>query len=140
MRALRGLICAGIIGTVFAVAGTGIAAGTAVPILTGPNAFNAKGFGQVKPRTIFLGGDPTGLVCRIHWLTWGGALAVGTGVGWTINSHESVAEGAPALAVVVLSRLGTWHGRPAYKSWTWYFPEGRSGLHPAVCEIDGHPA
>ena len=108
--------------------------------LTGPNAFNAKGFGQIKPSTIFLGGDPTGLVCRIHWLTWGGALAVGTGVGWTINSHESVAEGAPARAVFVLSRLGPWDGRPAYKSWAWYFPEGRNGFHPPACEIGGHPA
>ncbi len=123
------------------------AASATVPILTGAGASTefgpspgAKGFGQVKPKTIFLGGDPTGLVCRIHWLTWGGRVAVGLGVGWTLTSHESVAEGAPSLAVVVLSRLGTWHGRPAYTRWGWEFPEGRNGFHPPVCQLDGHAA
>ncbi len=27
----------------------------------------AKGFGRGKPRKIYYGGDPTGLVCVIHW-------------------------------------------------------------------------
>jgi hypothetical protein len=121
------------------------AASATVPILTGqPNPLpDAKGFGQVKPKTIYLGGDPTGLVCRIHWLTWGGQLAIGTGVGWYITSHQAVSEGTPASAVVVLSRLGTWHGRPAYKAWGWYYPEAEAGsefIHPAVCQINGHAA
>lgn len=98
-----------------------------VPILTGPNPLDGEGFGQVKPTTIFLGGDPTGLVCRIHWLSWGGEFAVGTGIGWYINSTKSVAEGHAAPAVVVLYRLGTWKGRRAYKSWSWYYPGEGSG-------------
>lgn len=40
-----------------------------------------KGFGRVKPREIFYGSDPTGLVCDIHWHSWGGRVARGTGVG-----------------------------------------------------------
>ena len=81
-----------------------------------------------------MGGDPTGLVCRIHWLSWGGEFAVGTGVGRCINSHESVAEGHSAPAVVVLYRLGTWDGRSAYKRWNWYYPGKGSGFgHVARC-------
>jgi hypothetical protein len=84
---------------------------SAVPILTGPTPYNGAGFGHARPSTIFQGGDPTGLVCHIHWLSWGGPLAVGTGIGWYVNSHESVAEGQAAPVVVVLYRLGT-VGRP----------------------------
>jgi hypothetical protein len=109
---------------------------SAVPILTGPNPFNGKGFGSVKPGIIFQGGDPTGLVCRIHWLSWGGAFAVGTGIGWYINSYESVAEGHAAPAVVVLYRLGRWKGRSAYKAWTWYYPGNGSGFgHIPRCSV-----
>jgi hypothetical protein len=112
------------------LAGVSLAIGTGagVPILTGPKPFNGKGFGQVKPRTIFLGGDPTGLVCRIQWLSWGGEFAVGTGVGWYVNSHESVAEGHAAPAIVVLYRLGTWEGHRAHKFWSWYYPGNGSGF------------
>jgi hypothetical protein len=81
-----------------------------------------KGFGQVKPREIFYGGDPTGLVCDIHWHSWGGRVARGTGVGWYVSAKESVAQGHAAIATVVASRLGKWKGRPAYNRLTWSFP------------------
>ena len=42
-----------------------------------------KGFGQVKPRTIFYGGDPTGLVCYIHWRNWGAPTALGSTLAGT---------------------------------------------------------
>jgi hypothetical protein len=81
-----------------------------------------KGFGQVKPREIFYGGDPTGLVCDIHWHSWGGRVARGTGVGWYISANQSVAQGHAAIATVIASNLGTWNGRPAYNRLTWSFP------------------
>lgn len=81
-----------------------------------------KGFGRVKPHEIFYGGDPTGLVCDIHWHSWGGRVARGVGVGWYISSNQSVNEGHAAKAKVVASKLGTWKGRPAYDRLTWSFP------------------
>lgn len=81
-----------------------------------------EGFGQVKPRVIFYGGDPTGLVCDIHWHAWGGRVARGTGVGWYVSGNESVAQGHSAIATVIASRLGRWKGRPAYNRLRWSFP------------------
>jgi hypothetical protein len=81
-----------------------------------------KGFGRVKPREIYYGGDPTGLVCDIHWHSWGGRGARGTGVGWYISGNQSVAQGHAAIATVIASKLGTWKGRPAYNRLTWSFP------------------
>jgi hypothetical protein len=73
-----------------------------------------KGFGRVKPRTIDYGGDPTGLVCRIDWHSWGGRVARGSGVGWYVSGNQSVGQGHPAKASKVASKLGKWTGRPAY--------------------------
>jgi hypothetical protein len=47
------------------------------PKFTGPYG---KGWGTAAPTTIFNGGDPSGLVTRIHWSGWGGAAAVGHGL------------------------------------------------------------
>jgi hypothetical protein len=90
------------------------------------------GFGQVKPREIFYGGDPTGLVCRIHWKSWGGSVARGSGVSLYVGSNQSVAQGHGATVNVVASKLGTWKGRPAYNRLVWSFPNhGRD--RAAVC-------
>jgi hypothetical protein len=126
IRRLRYFLAAALIA---AVAGTAVATAgsTQVPILTGPMPLTGAGFGHIKPKTIYQGGDPTGLLCTIHWLSWGGPMAVGTGTGWYINSHQAVSQGKPAPAVVVLYHLGVWHGRRAYKRWTWYFPGSGTG-------------
>jgi hypothetical protein len=97
-----------------------------------PGLQGTKGFGQVKPREIYYGGDPTGLVCRIHWHSWGGPIARGTGVGWYINGSQSVSQGHPATATVVASKLGTWNGRPAYNRLRWSFPN-HGGDRRAPC-------
>lgn len=81
-----------------------------------------KGFGQVKPREIYYGGDPTGLVCMIHWDSWGGQVARGTGVGWYVGGSQSVAQGHAAIADVDATKLGKWKSRPAYNRLTWTFP------------------
>jgi hypothetical protein len=122
-KALIVLFC-----VVAAVAATEASAGTTpTPILTGAYTVpSSKGFGQVKPTTIYLGGDPTGLVCRIRWASWGGQFAVGTGTGYYIGPHQVVAAGHQAPAVVVLYHLGSWRGRPAYTKFQWYFPQNGS--------------
>jgi hypothetical protein len=71
-------------------------------------------------------------VCRIHWDGWGNRTARGTGVGWYVKRGQAVAKGHAAIANVVVSKLGTWKGRPAYNKLTWSFPHhGRD--RAAVC-------
>lgn len=106
------------------------------PILTGPMPMNGAGFGQVEPRTIYLGGDESGLVCRIRWKSWGGAKAIGSGTGWYLSAGQITAYGHWAPARVVLSHLGTWHGRRAYKHLNWTFPtQGRVRGKIAPCTV-----
>jgi hypothetical protein len=115
----------------FAMTGLVASAGAASAPIVSPKAdpyyrygglSGTKGFGQVKPREIYYGGDPTGLVCRIHWHSWGGGTAHGTGVGWYVSGNQSVGQGHAALANLTASRLGTWKGRRAYNRLTWSFP------------------
>lgn len=40
-----------------------------------------KGWGKVRPKRIFNGGVPSGLIQRIRWTGWGGRTAKGTGRG-----------------------------------------------------------
>lgn len=92
-----------------------------------------KGFGQVRPHEIYYGGDPTGLVCHIHWHSWGGRVARGTGVGWYVSGNESVAQGHASIATVIASKLGTWKGRPAYNRLRWSFPNHGSERPVSSC-------
>lgn len=92
-----------------------------------------QGFGRVKPREIYYGGDPTGCVWDIRWRSWGSRVARGTGVGWYVNRKESVAQGHAALAIVIASKLGTWKGRPAYNRLTWSFPNNGRDRRASSC-------
>lgn len=40
----------------------------------------ARGWGTIKPRTVYNGGDPAGLVTSIHWQHWGEKSAIGWGL------------------------------------------------------------
>jgi hypothetical protein len=93
------------------------------PILAGPWARSQQGYGHARPATIFNGGDPTGLLTHIEWLTWGGARAVGVGTSTYVGPHQATAEGTLQAAVVVLFKLGACRGHRAYDAVTWYFPE-----------------
>jgi hypothetical protein len=107
------------------------ASAVAAPIVGGPadpyfkfgGLRGTRGFGQVKPREIFYGGDESGLVCHIRWKTWGGATAVGYGDGWYVGSHQSTSQGHQAVAILNASHLGTWRGKSAYLKLTWSFPQ-----------------
>jgi hypothetical protein len=100
------------------------------PILAGPWGMGQKGYGHVKPHTIFNGGDPTGLVEHIDWLSWGGTRAVGAGIAEYVGPHQSVAEGTQQIAKVVLFQLGRCHGRRAYDAIEWYFPQHGQRFNP----------
>jgi hypothetical protein len=69
---------------------------------------------------IYLGGDPTGIVCGIHWSSWGGQFALGTWTSWFVPSNKPVAGGHKAPVVVVLYRIGIWQGQPAHTRYNWY--------------------
>jgi hypothetical protein len=92
-----------------------------IPILAGPWAPNQKGYGHARPGTVFNGGDPTGLVTHIHWSSWGGAKAIGTGTSDYVGPNQSVAMGTEEPARIVAFHLGSCHGRRAYDAVEWYF-------------------
>ena len=136
--------------TVALVLGSGAGASAAgnLPVLAGPWAPGQKGYGHVKPATIFNGGDPTGLVKAIHWNSWGGRRATGTGTALYVGPHQFVAEGKfENGARIVLFQLGRCDGRLAYNAIEWYFPgHGQmfsAGTYINACTgtyyLDGHP-
>jgi hypothetical protein len=96
-----------------------------------------SGFGQARPAEIFNGGDPTGLVTKITWQSWGGATATGTGTTTYVPANEPVADGRPETATVVAFDLGTCGGTYMYQAVEWYFPQhGQSfsaGQYENVC-------
>jgi hypothetical protein len=122
------LICAGCASSSSpAASGTATAQAqvSAVPTLGRPAGVFAHGtgFGEVRPVKIFNGGDPTGLVARIAWKSWGGSRAVGTGISDYVGPNQSVATGSQQQATVVAFNLGTCHGKVMYQAVEWYFPQ-----------------
>lgn len=98
---------------------------TAVPTLGRPEPgifLHGVGFGRVRPATVFNGGDPTGLVSHVVWSSWGTARAVGTGTSDWVGPDQSVAGGTQEPVTIVAFRLGTCHGKLAYRAVEWYFP------------------
>lgn len=89
-----------------------------------------QGFGEVKPATIFNGGDPTGLVTGITWKSWGGPTATGTGTTDYVGPSQSVAAGTRETATVVAFRLGTCDGKLMYRAVEWYFPQHGQAFQP----------
>jgi hypothetical protein len=132
------------------VLGIGAAASAAgqVPILAGPWSMGQEGYGHAKPHKIFNGGDPTGLVKKIHWNSWGGRRATGTGTALWVGRNQPVAAGKfETGARVVLFQLGVCHGQPAYNAIEWYFPQHgqkfSAGTYINACTgtyyLHGHP-
>ncbi|MBV8216956.1 MAG: hypothetical protein JO325_00715 [Solirubrobacterales bacterium] len=118
-----------------AVLGIGAQASAAghIPILAGPWAPGQKGYGHVKPATIFNGGDPTGLVKAIHWKSWGQRRAIGTGTALWVGPHQFVAQGKfENGASIVLFQLGRCDGRLAYNAIEWYFPQHGQKFSPGT--------
>jgi hypothetical protein len=108
-------------------AGADALADSTQPILAGPWSPNQEGYGQVEPSTVSNGGDPTGIVQHIHWHSWGGTRAEGTGIGWYVGPRQITADGKRETAHIVVFQLGYCHGRRAYEAIEWYFP--RHGGH-----------
>lgn len=108
---------------VLMVSAPGASAGGAPPVLGWKRAFmNGEGFGAVQPRTVYLGGDPTGEVSMLRWHRWGRAKTVGFGHGWC--PRQSVAAGYYCTASLHVYGLTTCRGRRAYRMMSFYFKPG----------------
>ena len=98
---------------------------------------HGTGFGQVKPAKIFNGGDPTGLVTRVVWTSWGGPRAVATGISDYVGLGQSVATGTEESVTVVAFDRGTCDGKPMYRAVEWYFPQHgqafNAGQYENIC-------
>jgi hypothetical protein len=73
-----------------ALSGPAVGATSSPPrIVLGAKAFApmGQGFGTVRPREIFNGGDPSGLVQNITWRHWGSAVAIGWGKTSIFKPH-----------------------------------------------------
>jgi hypothetical protein len=95
---------------------------------------HGQGFGQVKPAKIFNGGDPTGLVTRVVWRSWGGARAIATGISDYVGPNQTVAEGRQEPVTVVAFNLGLCNGRLMYQAVEWYFPQHKQAFDPGHYE------
>jgi hypothetical protein len=95
-------------------------ANTPTPVLGYKHAFiNGAGFGAARPKEVYLGGDPTGLVRKLVWSHWSSRTTVGRGTGWCPG--QDVADGRPCPAVLRASNLGSCHGHLAYHTLQFYF-------------------
>ncbi|MGH3197875.1 MAG: hypothetical protein ACRDNT_18610 [Streptosporangiaceae bacterium] len=110
---------------------------TAVAVLgqpAGTFASNSQGFGQVRPVTVYNGGDPTGLVMHITWSSWGGNTATGTGSSDWVGPNQSVATGTQETVTIVAFDLGTCDGKLMYQAVEWYFPQHGGTFDPSQYE------
>ena len=99
-----------------------------IPVLGRQWGRGQNGYGQAKPPTIFNGGDPTGLVDNITWVTWGSDRATGTGLGYF--PRRTVADSTRERATVVAFNLGTCGGVPMYQAVEWFFPQEGGSFDP----------
>lgn len=97
-----------LIGAVVVVAALpGAAVGEAVPVLAGPWGRDQEGYGHAKPSAVYNGGDGTGLVKQIRWLTWGRAKAIGEGTGLYVGPDQHTFEGRTSQSGSWLSSSAT---------------------------------
>jgi hypothetical protein len=82
-----------------------------------------KGYGQVRPSTIYNGGDESGLAEHIKWASWGGTKAVGYGEAVYVGPGQFEYQGKMEPATIVAFDLGSCAGHPAYLRVEWYFPQ-----------------
>ena len=101
--------------------GAAALAASGTPTLGSNLGVPTHGFGQVKPKTVSLGGDPTGTVTKLHWKSWGAAVALGTGRGFYDPAGLPTAESVPATVTLTASSLGTCKGHRAYKRFSFTF-------------------
>jgi hypothetical protein len=66
------------------------ASSDASKVVIGAKAFagpQGEGWGTSRPGTLFNGGDPSGMISKIHWSSWGGKTASGVGLNSIFKPH-----------------------------------------------------
>jgi hypothetical protein len=102
-------------------------------LLTG-NFAHGSGFGKVLPKTVYNGGDPTGLVTSITWHDWGQSQAIGIGRSIYVAPNQAVAQGKIEPVRIVAFDLGTCNGRYMYAAVEWYFPQHKQAFDASQFE------
>ena len=92
--------------------------------------FDGEGFGQVRPTTVFNGGDPTGNVTDVAWSSWGGPTAMGSGMNDWVGPNQSVADGTEEPVTIEAFDRETCEGKPMYGAVEWYFPQHGEHFDP----------
>ncbi len=72
-----------------------------------------EGWGSARPHTIYNGGDPSGLISKVHWSSWGGPIAHGHGRHAIFKPSGGYYRHAVA-AQLKAKRIGRCEGRRAY--------------------------
>jgi hypothetical protein len=130
-------VFAGVVVTVAALSVAGLAVASSTPVLGSAKAFpSGKGFGKVKPKTVFLGGDPTGMFTKLTWTGWGSATSTGVGSGYYVPPGKPTADAVKVPATLVASTLGKCNGHTAYKKLAVYFTykgHKKSGSKLNIC-------
>lgn len=120
-----------------AAAATGERPVPTLGLRTGLFGISGVGFGQVRPKGVYNGGDPTGLVTSITWHGWGQPQSVGTGRTVYVAPNQSVAQGAIEPVRIVAFDLGMCNGHYMYAAVEWYFPQHKqvfdAGQFEDVC-------
>jgi hypothetical protein len=90
------------------------------------------GWGEPHPSEIFNGGDPSGLVSHVHWLTWGGASATGFGLNAIFKPRGGYYSQLVRIQLHAYDRgRCTPHGPLAYRKLSFREPS-RPGGHVGV--------
>lgn len=121
MTRVRVVAVVAVMSAALACAALAVAASSA-PVLGSASAFmGGQGFGKVKPKTVFLGGDPTGLFKKLSWKDWGSSTATGTGSGFYPPPGKPTVDSVKVPVTLIASSLGKCHGHEAYRKLAVYF-------------------
>jgi len=103
---------------------TGVAHLAMTPPVLGSTHSFTHGLGTTRPKTVDFGGDPTSYIKNVHWTSWNGKVATGTGNACRPPANGPIAYCKPATAKIKAFRLGNCsaHGRSAYTRVEWWFP------------------
>jgi hypothetical protein len=74
---------------------------------------HGEGWGTAHPKTIYNGGDPSGLISDVHWASWGGAVALGHGLNSIFKPHGGY-YGHQVAIQLKAKRIGRCEGHSAY--------------------------
>ena len=107
------------------------AAAASAPRLGRVWGYAQEGYGEVRPSTVYNGGDPTGLVTHVRWKRWGTHRAIGSGTSTYVWPGTAVADNPPVRgARLVAFHLGRCHGVLAYKAIEWVYPAYGESFDP----------